>query len=362
MDYKYMKKALSLAKLGIGYTNPNPLVGAVIVKDGQIIGQGYHKHYGYDHAEIDAIKNSYSDLKGSTMYVNLEPCSHFGKTPPCVYEIVKKGISKVVIGMVDPNPLVSGNGIKILKENNIEVVVGVLEDEAKKLNEIFIKYITTNIPFCILKTAMTLDGKIASKTGDSKWISNDISRKYVHHLRHKVSAIMVGVNTVILDNPYLTTRLNKRSKNPIRIIVDTYCKTPLDSNVLSDESKTIIATTNLALDENIEKLKQKGAEIIITPAKDDKVDLSFLMKELGKRKIDSILLEGGSTLNYTALNENLVDKVISFVSAKIIGGTLAKTPVGGLGKDYIKDAIELENVTVSMFDNDIMIQAYPKKV
>ncbi|OPJ55370.1 bifunctional diaminohydroxyphosphoribosylaminopyrimidine deaminase/5-amino-6-(5-phosphoribosylamino)uracil reductase RibD [Alkalithermobacter paradoxus] len=362
MDIKYMKRALDIARLGEGHVNPNPLVGAVIVKNDKIIGEGYHEYYGGHHAEINAFKNAICDVSGATMYVTLEPCSHFGKTPPCANEIVRKGISKVVIATLDPNPLVSGNGVKVLKDNNIKVVTGVLENEARKLNEVFIKYITTNLPFCILKTAMTLDGKIATRIGDSKWITNEFSRNYVHHIRNKVSSIMVGVGTVLADNPHLTTRLDiPNPKSPIRIIVDTYAKTPLDSNVLSCDSKTIIATTSLACDEKLNKLRNKGAQIIVTPTKDDKVDLTFLMKELGRMNIDSVLLEGGSTLNYTAINENLVDKVISFVSPKIIGGYNAKTPVGGYGKDYIKDAVKLNNIDVLRFGDDIMIEGYVRK-
>lgn len=361
MDKLYMKRALELAKLGTGYTNPNPLVGAVIVKNNQIIGEGYHKRYGSPHAEINAFDNSTEDVSDATMYVTLEPCSHYGKTPPCADAIVKKGIKKVVIAMLDPNPIVSGKGIDILKSNGIEVITGVLEEESKKLNEIFIKYITTNRPFCILKTAMTLDGKIASYTGDSKWISNQVSRKFVHKLRHKVSSIMVGIGTVLTDNPLLTTRLDaEEGVNPARIIIDTHGRTPLDSKIMktSKDVKTIIVTTNLSDNKKLKSMEDMGAEIIITPLKEGKVDLSYLMGILGERKIDSILLEGGSTLNYSALNEGIIDKVISFISPKIIGGDTAKTPVGGEGIMYMKDAISLKNINISYFESDFMIEGY----
>ncbi|WP_330388965.1 bifunctional diaminohydroxyphosphoribosylaminopyrimidine deaminase/5-amino-6-(5-phosphoribosylamino)uracil reductase RibD [Tepidibacter thalassicus] len=359
-----MKRALELAKLGIGYVNPNPLVGAVIVKDGKIISEGYHQFYGGPHAEINAFKNTIEDVKGATMYVTLEPCSHYGKTPPCAQEIVKKGISKVVIAMRDPNPIVSGKGIKILKENKIEVIYGVLEEEAKKLNEIFIKYITEKVPFCILKTAMTLDGKIACYTGDSKWITNEFSRKYVHELRHRVSGIMVGIETVFMDNPRLTTRLkDKKGNSPIRIVVDSKARIPLDSNVLNKdlEGNTIIATTEFAQENKIKSLKEMGLDVIVTPIKDNKVDLNYLMKELGKINIDSVLLEGGSTLNYSALNEGIVDKVIFFIAPKILGGINAKTPVGGQGKEYVKDAFKLYDLKMSRFEEDFMIQGYIRK-
>ncbi|MDD4047507.1 MAG: bifunctional diaminohydroxyphosphoribosylaminopyrimidine deaminase/5-amino-6-(5-phosphoribosylamino)uracil reductase RibD, partial [Clostridia bacterium] len=225
MYTKYMSKAIELAQKGLGYTSPNPLVGTVIVKENRIIGEGYHQYYGGAHAEINAFNNATENVQGATLYVTLEPCSHYGKTPPCVKAIIEKKISKVVIGMMDPNPIVAGNGMKNLKEHGIEVVCGILEDKVKQLNEIYIKYITTKLPFCILKTAMTLDGKIASSIGDAKWITNEESRKYVHEIRHKVSGIMVGIGTVLADNPKLTTRLeNKKGKDPIRIIVDSTAK------------------------------------------------------------------------------------------------------------------------------------------
>ncbi len=364
MDISYMKRAIELAQKGIGYTSPNPLVGAVIVKNNRIIGEGYHEIYGGPHAEVNAFKNAEEDVEGATMYVTLEPCSHYGKTPPCAKAIVERKISKVVIGMMDPNPIVAGRGIKILEENGIEVITGILEEEVRKLNEIFIKYITTKRPFCILKTAMTLDGKIATSTGNSMWITNEVSRNYVHEIRHRVSGIMVGVGTVLADNPKLTTRLhNKEGKNPTRIIVDTTGKTPLDSNVLdiSSKARTIIATTEKANTEIIENMKAKGAEIIITPLRNNRIDLNFLMKKLGESGIDSVLVEGGSTLNYSALEEGIIDKVISFIAPKIIGGELAKTPVGGEGIKYVKDAILLDNIQITRFNEDIMIEGYLRK-
>lgn len=364
MKSKFMERAIELAKLGIGFTSPNPLVGAVIVKEDKIIGEGYHEIYGGHHAEINTFKNATQDVKGATMYVTLEPCSHYGKTPPCAEAIVKSGISKVIIGMKDPNPLVAGRGIKILKSNGIEVITGVLEDEMKKLNEIFIKYITTKEPFCILKTAMTLDGKIATKTGDSKWITNEESRNYVHEIRHSVSGIMVGIGTILKDNPSLTTRIKDiNGKDPIRIIVDTYGRTPLDSKVLNNKSKskTIIATTEKANPGIINKFKERNAEVLIIPIKNNKVDIKYLIKLLGEKGIDSILLEGGGTLNYSALNEGIIDKVISFIAPKIIGGKDAKTPVEGEGKTYINDCFNLENINLLRFNKDIVIEGYLRK-
>lgn len=361
MYERYMKRALELAERGAGYTSPNPLVGAVIVKNGKIIGEGYHEVYGSCHAEINAFRNAVEDVRGAEMYVTLEPCSHYGKTPPCANAIVQKGIKKVIIALEDPNPQVSGRGIKILRDNGIEVVTGVLEEESRRLNEIFLKYITTGLPFCILKTAMTLDGKIAAKTGDSKWITNEESRKYVHKLRHRVSSIMVGVGTVIQDDPLLNTRLAEgKGRDPIRVIVDTRGRTPLGARVLNMESnsKTIIAATGLAPEERLGEFESKGAEIIITPLYEGRVDLKYLMKELGKRKIDSVLLEGGSELNYSAVEAGIIDKVNAFIAPKLIGGSSAKTPVGGLGRPLMKDAVLLKNIEISRFVDDIMIEGY----
>ena len=364
MDSLYMTRALDLAKLGIGYVNPNPLVGAVIVKDNKIIGEGYHEKYGEAHAEINAFNNSVEPVEGATMYVTLEPCSHFGKTPPCVEAIINRRIKKVVVAVEDPNPLVAGRGIKFLRENGIKVATGVLEDEAKKLNEIFIKFITTKLPFCTLKTAMTLDGKIAAHTGDSRWVTNEKSREYVHKLRHKHSSIMVGIGTVLADDPLLTTRLeNVDGKNPIRIVADTKVSIPLDAKVLQcdENTKTIVATTEAADEEKIKSIEKTGAKVIVTPFKNNKVDLLYLMKVLGEKKIDSILLEGGSSLNYSALQEGIVDKVIMFIAPKIIGGHSSKTPVGGEGIPYMEDAIPLGDINIRRFEDDVMIEAYVGK-
>lgn len=359
MDEEYMKQALVLAKRGIGYTSPNPIVGAVIVKHGRVIGEGYHMSYKGNHAEVNAFLNAIEDVRGATMYVTLEPCSHYGKTPPCANAIVEKGIRKVVIGLLDPNPLIAGKGIGILRNNGIEVVIGVLEEECIRVNEIFLKYIVTGLPFCILKTAMTLDGKIASSTGDSKWITNELSRKYVHELRHKVSAIMVGIGTVLADDPLLTTRLeNEVGIDAIRIIVDTSARIPMNSKILHVKSKanTFLVTTEKADKDKLKALEEIGTEIIITPLKNNRVDLTFLMKKLGERKIDSVLLEGGSEMNYSALEEGIVDKINAFIAPKIIGGNTAKTSIGGIGKATMKEAILIRNMEIHKFGTDIMIE------
>lgn len=353
-----MELAIELAKKGEGKVNPNPMVGALIVKDGTIIGEGYHEKYGEGHAEVNAFKSLKEDPSGATMYVTLEPCSHYGKTPPCVDKIIQSKIKRVVIGMIDPNPLVSGNGVDKLKRAGIEVKVGVLEDKCKKLNEIFIKYILTKNPFVVLKTAMSLDGKIATRTGESKWITSEKSRLEVHNLRNKLSAIMVGVNTVIKDNPELTCRI-ENGNDPIRIIVDSTLKIPMDSKVLQNkDNKTIIATTKRANINSMQELLKKNIQVIIIEEKNGQVDLSELIKKLGELGIDSILLEGGSTLNYSALEENIVDKVMVYIAPKIIGGESSKTPVGGRGIDKLNDAFKLKNIAINILNEDILVEGY----
>lgn len=358
LNERFMKIAIELAKKGIGNVNPNPLVGAVIVKDGKIIGQGYHERYGEDHAEVNAFKSLDDDPTGATMYVTLEPCFHYGKTPPCVDRIIENKIGKVIIGMVDPNPLVSGKGIEKLKNAGIEVEVGILEEECRKINEVFIKYITTKKPFVVMKTAMSLDGKIATKTGESKWITSEKSRLQVHILRNKFSGIMVGVNTIIKDNPELTCRVAE-GNNPIRIIVDSTLRIPLKSKVLeNNDNKTIIATTKKANIKKVQKLLKNNIKVLIINEKNGRVDLNNLIKKIGELNIDSILLEGGATLNYSALEEGVVDKVMMYIATKIIGGETSKTPVGGKGIDKLNNAFKLKNITTMNVGKDILVEGY----
>ena len=353
-----MQLAIELARKGEGKVNPNPMVGAVIVRDGIVIGEGYHEKYGEGHAEVNAFKSLKEDPSEATMYVTLEPCSHYGKTPPCVDKIVENNIKRVVIGMIDPNPLVAGKGIDKLKKAGIEVKVGILEDECKKLNEVFIKYILSKKPFVVLKAAMSLDGKIATRTGESKWISSEKSRLQVHNLRNKLSGIMVGVNTVIKDDPELTCRIQNGS-NPIRIIVDSILRIPMNSKVLQNkDNKTIIATTKRANMKNMQELLKKNIKVLIIEEKNGQVNLNALIKKLGELNIDSILLEGGGTLNYSALEENIVDKVMIYISPKIIGGEFSKTPVGGIGIDKLNDAFKLKDITANIVDEDILVEGY----
>ena len=353
-----MQLAIELARKGEGKVNPNPMVGAVIVRDGIVIGEGYHEKYGEGHAEVNAFKSLKEDPSEATMYVTLEPCSHYGKTPPCVDKIVENNIKRVVIGMIDPNPLVAGKGVDKLKKAGIEVKVGILEDECKKLNEVFIKYILSKKPFVVLKAAMSLDGKIATRTGESKWISSKKSRLQVHNLRNKLSVIMVGVNTVIKDYPELTCRIQNGS-NPIRIIVDSILRIPMNSKVLQNkDNKTIIATTKRANMKNMQELLKKNIKVLIIEEKNGQVNLNALIKKLGELNIDSILLEGGGTLNYSALEENIVDKVMIYISPKIIGGEFSKTPVGGIGIDKLNDAFKLKDITANIVDEDILVEGY----
>lgn len=358
LNEEYMKLAIEMAKKGAGVVNPNPMVGAVIVKEGRVIGQGYHKHYGSNHAEVNAFENVCENPEGGSIYVTLEPCSHYGKTPPCVDKIIENKIAKVVIGALDPNPIVKGRGIKALKEAGIEVVTGVLEEECKQLNEVFMKYIIDKKPFVVLKTAMTLDGKIATESGESKWITSEKARQEVHKLRNKLASIMVGVDTVIKDNPELTCRLDG-GRNPIRIIVDSKLRIPMDAKVVVDNlAHTIIATTEFADKDKILSLEKLGVKVLIIKSKNERVDLQSLMIKLGELNIDSVFLEGGSTLNFSALEENIVDKMQVYISPKIIGGEKSKTPVGGKGIKKISDAIMLENMRVRYIGTDLLIEAY----
>ena len=356
-DIYYMQKAIELAKKGIGKVNPNPLVGAVIVKDGKIISSGYHKSFGGLHAEREAILNTSTSLANSTLYVTLEPCCHYGKTPPCTDIIIDSGIKRVVVGSLDPNPLISGNGIRILKKSGIEVEVGVLQEDCKNINEIFYHYITHNTPFVTMKYAMTLDGKISSYTGDSKWITGEKARQFVHKERNRNMAIMVGVQTIIVDNPRLTCRI-ENGRNPIRIVCDTHLRTPLDSSVVktSKDIPTIIATSENTMDKKIINYEKFGVKVIKIQEKDEKIDLQQLMIHLGKMGIDSILLEGGSFLNFSALQENIVNKIQAYISPKIIGGKEATTPVAGLGIADISKAFKLNNLFVSKFGDDFLLE------
>ena len=350
-----MERAIELALLGAGYVSPNPMVGAVIVKNNNIIGEGYHQKYGYSHAEVNAFLNAKEDTAGAEMYVTLEPCSHYGHTPPCAKAIIEHKIKKVYIGSLDPNPLVSGKGVQMLKDAGIEVETGIMEKECNAINPIFFKYIKTGLPYVVLKTAMTLDGKISAYSGDSKWITNEHSRQLVQKLRHHLNVIIVCINTVIKDNPCLSCRLES-GMSPVKIIVDSNLKIPLNSKVLDiSKSHCIIAAAANSNPQKKALLTAMGIEIIETTSNDGYVNLKELMAELAKRKIDSILLEGGGTLNFSMLSNNLVDKALFFIAPKIIGGANSVTPVEGKGISVMNEAIKLKNIQFKTIEDDILI-------
>lgn len=354
MDEKYMDLALELAEKGKGYVNPNPMVGAVVVKDGEIVGKGWHKFYGGPHAEVYALEEAGEKAEGATIYVTLEPCSHFGKTPPCAEKIKKMKIKKCVIACLDPNPIVAGRGKKILEEAGIEVVVGVREKEAKELNKVFMKYITEKNPYLFLKCAITLDGKIATNERDSKWITNEKSREKVQFLRHEYMGIMVGINTLINDNPRLTARI-ENGINPFRIVVDPYLCTPLESNFvnMADDNKSIIITSKEnEKNDKIKELENKNVKIIYMEGYDFSVH--EILKKIGELKIDSVLLEGGSYLISKAFKENRIDGGEIFIAPKILGGGLPF--IDGFDFKEIKDCFHLQNVKFNVYDDNISVE------
>lgn len=361
-DEKYMRMALALARRARGLTSPNPAVGAVIVKLGKVVGSGYHRRAGLPHAEAVAISRAGSLARGATLYVTLEPCNHFGRTPPCTDAIIASGIRRVVIGMRDPNPITDGRGIKKLSAHRISTTIGVLKDEAEGLNLPFIKFMKRGLPYVTVKIAESLDGKIATRTGDSKWISSNESRSRVQKMRESSDAVMVGVNTVIGDRPILLARAPYgRARQPVRVIVDTRLRTPLDSPVLStaNVSPVIIATTEGATKKRFDAYRSKGATIIITKSRDGRVDLADLCRRLGRMGIINILVEGGGELVAGLLRAKLIDRFLFFIAPRIIGGILAPTSVEGLGAGNIKDAVDLKDIRVTRSSTDILIEARP---
>lgn len=362
LDNYYMKMALELARRARGQTSPNPMVGAVVVRDGRIVGEGYHIKAGNPHAEVVAIKSAGERAKGSTLYVSLEPCCHYGRTGPCTEAILAAGIRRVVVAMTDPNPLVAGQGVSFLKQRGLEVTEGILEKEAGTLNEVFVKYITTRHPFVVLKAAMSLDGKIATSAGESKWITGPQARWAGHHLRHWYDAIMVGINTVLSDDPSLTARLpGEKGNDPVRVIVDSMARTPLKARILNQLSNscTIVVVTEKAPYARIADLKKAGAEVLVVTGDTQRVSLPALMKELGLRGITSVLIEGGGEVNASALAGGIVDKIVWFIAPKIIGGREAPGPVGGQGVCRLAEASLIERLTVARCGDDICLEGYP---
>lgn len=363
-DTAYMERALELAAMARGRTSPNPLVGAVVVRDGEIVGEGYHQKAGTPHAEIHALRQAGEKAKNAVLYVTLEPCCHYGRTPPCTDAIIRAGIKKVVVATKDPNPLVAGKGIQALKDAGIEVSLGMLEAKARGLNEAYFKYIVERRPFVTLKAAMTLDGKIATSNGDSRWITGAEARACVHRLRAENDAIMVGIGTVLADDPLLTVRLPGEDKKPLRLVVDSGLRIPLTSRLVrtAREVPTAVAAVKGRCQvEKKEKLVSAGVEVWELPEEDGAVSLYSLLDELGKRDVVSVLLEGGSTLNASALAAGIIDKFIFFYAPKIIGGKSAPGLFGGTGINLLKDAVEVAELSWERIGADLMLVCYPAK-
>ena len=358
LDRKYMARALQLALRGAGHTRPNPMVGAVLVKDGRIIGEGWHKQYGGPHAEVNAFASATEDPEGATLYVSLEPCSHYGKTPPCADLIIRKKVARVVAALEDPNPLVSGRGFRKLRANGIRVTVGVLAEEARHINDVFLTYVTRKRPFVLYKAAMSLDGKIACHTGESQWISSEKSREEVQRLRGILSGIMVGAGTVIADNPRLTCRMEEY-ENPARIIVDGKLRVPVESRIFHEPGRNIILTTSEASLEKKKALENLGVELIEADSEEPgKVDLKSAMLALGIKGIDGILLEGGPALAASALEAGIIDAVRFYIAQKIIGGREAPSPFAGTGAAHMNEVVPLTDAVYGTSGDDLWIQAY----
>lgn len=368
-EEKYMRRAIELAKKGSGHVNPNPLVGAVIVRDGEIIGEGYHECYGQLHAERNAIANAKkrgNSLEGGTIYVTLEPCCHYGKTPPCTEAIIEEKIARVVVGSDDPNPLVSGKGFQMLREKGIEVIPHFLKEECDAMNHVFFHYIRTGTPYVAMKYAMTMDGKIACYTGDSKWVTGEESRAHVQTLRNHYKGIMAGIGTVLADDPMLNCRI-EGGRDPIRIIADSHLRIPMDSQLVrtAGQQPLIVACLPDADEEKAAQLQEKGVEVLripgvttadITEEQKEVISLPVLMKELGARKIDGILLEGGGQLNESALQAGIVDRIYCYIAPKIFGGAQAKTPVEGQGLTRAADAWKFNRIGMQEFGQDILLE------
>ncbi len=368
-EEKYMRRAIELAKKGSGHVNPNPLVGAVIVRDGEIIGEGYHECYGQLHAERNAIANAKkrgNSLEGSTIYVTLEPCCHYGKTPPCTEAIIEEKIARVVVGSDDPNPLVSGKGFQMLREKGIEVIPHFLKEKCDAMNHVFFHYIRTGTPYVAMKYAMTMDGKIACYTGDSKWVTGEESRAHVQTLRNHYKGIMAGIGTVLADDPMLNCRI-EGGRDPIRIIADSHLRIPMDSQLVrtAGQQPLIVACLPDADEEKAAQLQEKGVEVLripgvttadITEEQKEVISLPVLMKELGARKIDGILLEGGGQLNESALQAGIVDRIYCYIAPKIFGGAQAKTPVEGQGLTRAADAWQFNRIGMQEFGQDILLE------
>lgn len=354
-----MERALALAWRALGNVSPNPAVGAVIVDaGGHIIGEGYTQPPGFAHAEVMALRQARDAARGNILYVTLEPCCHYGRTPPCTRAIIAAGIREVHMAMLDPNPLVSGKGRAELEASGIRTILGEHEAEAGELVEAYVKHITTHLPFVTAKFAMSLDGKIATRTFDSKWITNERSREYVHRLRRETDAIMVGVNTVLRDNPHLTARTPEGEREPLRVIVDSRGRTPAEANVLRTPHRALIAATDAIEPARATDYARRGIEVATLPARNGQVDIEKLLSLLGQRDITSVLVEGGGALLGSIFDLRLADKVIAFIAPIVLGGREALTPVAGRGAESVADALHLKRVRVERFGDDIMVIGY----
>ncbi|WP_438432289.1 bifunctional diaminohydroxyphosphoribosylaminopyrimidine deaminase/5-amino-6-(5-phosphoribosylamino)uracil reductase RibD [Gorillibacterium sp. sgz500922] len=361
-DEYYMGLALELARGTNGQTGINPAVGCVIVKQGRIVGIGAHLRRGTAHAEVHALDMAGGEAEGATAYVTLEPCSHYGRTPPCAERLVREKVARVVVAASDPNPRVAGRGIALLRENGIEVTTGIRGREAEELNEAFNKYIVTGLPFVTLKTASTLDGRIASRTGDSRWITNPRSREYVHLLRHRHQAVMVGIGTALADDPALTARLAVPALQPVRVVVDSALRLPPQARLLDPAGggPLLVLTREGADPERARELTALGAEVVPIPGDGPQVDLTAAMRELGRREIGSVLLEGGGRLNGAMLERRLIDKLVLFFAPKIIGGTTAPASFAFDGFERMEEAVRLTRTRVELIEEDICLTGYPE--
>jgi len=359
-DFSYLKMAYALAEKAKGWVSPNPYVGAVIVRKDAIVGYGYHEAPGKPHAEIIALKRAASLSKKSTAYITLEPCVHWGRTPPCVESIIQAGLKKVIVSALDPNPLVYKKGIKKIREAGIDVSVGLLEEKNKVLNEFYLKYITQRIPFVTAKVAISLDGKIATKKFSSQWISSSGTREYVHLLRGEYDAVMIGINTFIKDDPQLTVRHPSwKGKQITRIILDSHLRFPLKAKILStlNKGKIIVFTLEKSSRKKAETLKKKGVEVISLPSSSE-INLKEVLAYLGKMEISSLLVEGGGCLLTSIIEQNLIDKIFLSISPKLIGGEKAPSFLQGEGVEFIKDSLALKRIHYFQIDEDIIVEGY----
>ena len=357
-DKRYMEMALALARKGAGRTSPNPLVGAVLVRGGKIAAAGYHRRAGGDHAEIVALRRAGKRARGATLYLNLEPCSHHGRTPPCALSLIRAGVRRVVVGMVDPNPLVSGKGIRKLRQARIRVDVGLLERECRRLNEAFSKHITRQVPFIILKLAASLDGRIAASTGDSRWVTGSVSRQYVHRLRNQVDAVLIGAGTVLADDPRLTCRL-RGGRDPWRVVLDGRLRIPLKARLLRrrDPEKTIIITGTRAPAGKIKTIRRTGATVWQLPLRAGRIPFTAVLKRLGKMGLNSVMIEGGAITASWALKEGIVDKILFFYAPKLIGGE-GKEMIGGLGIRQMAQCKSIKDIEIKKLGDDLLVSGY----